>query len=171
MDNNQTTPPISPAPNPVSPSPQSPTVVSSDNSIKLSKLYTSPLLLAFTLFIVEIILTFFTPLRRASGISVFLALITSYFYTQKTNLLLNKDFCLKTSTFYFALSSIMGVTVILMYLPSRLLNIDQTGQTVISFVSLLVQILSYLVTSVFVFFALTKGGIIYFKFSNKTSTR
>lgn len=164
MDDNQTTPPISSTPNPVGPVPQPP-------QVGLNKIYTSPLLLAFTFFIIEVVLAFITPLRRAGGTSIFLALMISYLYTKKTNLLLNKDFSLKTSAFYFAFSSIMGIAVILMYLPSRLQSIDQTGRTVISFVSLLVQILSYLVTSVFVFFALTKGGIIYFKSSNKTSTR
>ncbi|MFH1781792.1 MAG: hypothetical protein ABH835_04230 [Patescibacteria group bacterium] len=171
MNNNQTTPPISPTPNPASPSPQSPPVVSSDNSIKLSKIYTSPLLLSFTFFIVEIVLAFIPPFSRSSGFSIFLALIVSYFYTKKTNLLLNKDFSLKTSAFYFAFSSIMGVAVILMYLPSRLQSIDQTGQTVISYASLIVQILSDLGISAIVFFALTKGGKFYLKSLNKISAK
>ena len=166
MNGNQTTPSAPPTPNPAGPVPQPPPTVSSDNSIKLSKIYTSPFLLSFTFFIAEVVLAFITPLRRAGGSSIFLALMISYFYTKKTNLLLNKDFSLKTSAFYFAFSSIMGIAVILMYLPSRLQSIDQSGQTVISFISLLVQILSCLVTSAFVFIALTQGGKIYHKYGH-----
>lgn len=162
-------PPTPPTPNPASQVPQPPQIVPSSNSIKISKIYTSPLLLSFTLFIVEVILAFITPLRRASGTSVFLALIVSYFYTKKTNLLLNKGFRLKTSALYFIFSTIMGIAIILIYLPSRLQGIDQSGQTVISFTSVLVQILSYLVTSAFVFFTLFYGGKIYLRSSNKTS--
>lgn len=157
MNGNQTTPSIPPPPGPASPVPQPPPVI--------PPIYTSPLLLSFTFFIAEVVLAFITPLRRAGGTSIVLALIVSYLYTKKTNLLLNKDFSLKTSAFYFAFSSIMGIAVILMYLPSRLQSIDQSGQTVISFVSLLVQILSYLFTSAFVFIALTQGGKIYHKLS------
>ena len=166
MNDNQITPPTPPTPNSASPVSQPPQVVSSGSSIKISKIYTFPLLLSFAFFIVKVILTFITPLRRDSGTAILLALITSYFYTKKTNLLLNKDFSLKTSAFYFAFSSIMGIAVILMYLPSRLQSIDQSGQTVISFVSLLVQIFSDLVTSAFVFFALLYGGKIYHKYGH-----
>lgn len=165
---NQVTPTIPSTPNPTIPVPQSPQVIPPSNSIKLSKLYTSPSLLALILFITEIIITYLIPIKGANGISIPLAGMVSYLYAKKTGLLFNKKFNLQTSLFYFIMASVVGVVVTLVYLPSELQSIDQTGQSVIGIVGIFVSIFGYLVTSFFIFLGLSFGGKLFLRSLSKT---